>query len=48
MFRYATVSVISTVVSFSILGLLFGVFRLWSEVPTPSSPTWWRAFPPIT
>jgi putative flippase GtrA len=33
MFRYATVSVISTVVSFSILGLLFGVFRLWSEVP---------------
>ena len=34
MFRYATVSVISTVVSFSVLGLVFGVFRLWSEVPS--------------
>ena len=29
MFRYATVSVISTIVSFSVLGIVFGVFRLW-------------------
>jgi putative flippase GtrA len=34
MFRYATVSVISTAVSFSVLGIVFGVFRLWSEVPS--------------
>ena len=34
MFRYATVSVISTIVSFSVLGIVFGVFRLWSEVPS--------------
>ena len=33
MFRYATVSVVSTIISFSLLGLFFGVFRLWSEVP---------------
>ncbi|MGD0378353.1 MAG: GtrA family protein [Acidimicrobiales bacterium] len=34
MFRYATVSVISTAVSFTVLGLVFGVFRLWTEVPS--------------
>ena len=34
MFRYATVSVISTIVSFSVLGLVFGVFRVWTEVPS--------------
>jgi putative flippase GtrA len=34
MFRYATVSVISTIVSFSVLGIVFGVFRLWTEVPS--------------
>ena len=33
MFRYAAVSVVSTIISFSLLGLFFGVFRLWSEVP---------------
>ena len=33
MFRYATVSVISTAVSFTVLGITFGVFRLWTEVP---------------
>ncbi|HUY22758.1 MAG TPA: GtrA family protein [Acidimicrobiales bacterium] len=32
--RYAMVSVISTVVSFSILGLVYGVLRLWTEVPS--------------
>jgi putative flippase GtrA len=34
MFRYATVSVISTIVSFSVLGIVFGAFRLWTEVPS--------------
>ncbi len=34
MFRYATVSVISTLVSFTVLGVVFGVFRLWTEVPS--------------
>ena len=34
MFRYTMVSVISTAVSFSVLGIVFGVFRLWSEVPS--------------
>ncbi len=34
MFRYATVSVISTAVSFTVLGLVFGVFRVWTEVPS--------------
>jgi putative flippase GtrA len=32
--RYATVSIISTIVSFSVLGLVYGVFRWWSEVPS--------------
>jgi putative flippase GtrA len=34
MFRYTMVSVISTVVSFSVLFLVYGVFRLWTEVPS--------------
>jgi putative flippase GtrA len=34
MVRYAMVSVISTVVSFTVLGLVYGVLRLWSEVPS--------------
>ena len=42
LFRYTMVSVISTVVSFGVLGLVFGV----STWPTPwsarSSPTWRR------
>ncbi|HTZ10332.1 MAG TPA: GtrA family protein [Acidimicrobiales bacterium] len=32
--RYAAVSVISTAVSFSVLGLVYGVFRWWSEAPS--------------
>jgi putative flippase GtrA len=34
MFRYTMVSVISAVLSFSILGIVFGVFQLWTEVPS--------------
>ncbi len=34
MFRYTMVSVISTVVSFVTLGLVYGVFRVWTEVPS--------------
>jgi putative flippase GtrA len=34
MFRYTMVSVISTIVSFSVLGLVYGVLKLWSEVPS--------------
>ena len=30
--RYTMVSVISTVVSFAVLGLVFGVFHIWGEV----------------
>lgn len=33
LFRYTMVSVVSTVVSFAVLGILFYVLRLWSEVP---------------
>jgi putative flippase GtrA len=33
-FRYSMVSVISTAVSFFVLFLVYGVFRLWSEVPS--------------
>jgi len=32
--RYAMVSVISTILSFSLLLLVFGVLRLWTEVPS--------------
>ena len=31
--RYAMVSVVSTIVSFAVLGILYGALRLWSEVP---------------
>jgi putative flippase GtrA len=34
MFRYTMVSVISTIVSFSVLFLVYGVLRLWTEVPS--------------
>jgi putative flippase GtrA len=34
MLRYTTVSVISTVLSFTVLGIVFGVLRLWTEVPS--------------
>jgi len=33
-FRYTMVSVISTAVSFIVLALVYGVLRLWSEVPS--------------
>jgi putative flippase GtrA len=33
-FRYTMVSVISTAVSFVVLALVYGVLRLWSEVPS--------------
>jgi putative flippase GtrA len=32
LFRYTMVSVISTAVSFGVLAIVFGVFRLWGEV----------------
>jgi putative flippase GtrA len=34
MLRYAMVSVVSTILTFSVLGIVFGVFRLWTEVPS--------------
>jgi putative flippase GtrA len=34
MFRYTMVSVISTAVSFGVLFIVYGVIRLWSEVPS--------------
>lgn len=34
MFRYTMVSVISTVFGFTLLGIVFGVLHLWSEVPS--------------
>jgi putative flippase GtrA len=34
MLRYAMVSIVSTVLSFGVLGIVFGVLRLWSEVPS--------------
>jgi len=34
MFRYTMVSVVSTVVSLGVLGIVFGVAHLWSEVPS--------------
>ena len=33
-FRYTMVSVISTAVSFVVLALVYGVLRLWTEVPS--------------
>ena len=32
LFKYTMVSVVSTAVSFGVLGLVFGVFKLWGEV----------------
>jgi putative flippase GtrA len=32
LFRYTMVSVVSTIVSFGVLAIVFGVFRLWGEV----------------
>ena len=32
LFRYTMVSVVSTVVSFGVLALVFGVFHLWGEI----------------
>jgi putative flippase GtrA len=32
--RYAMASVVSTVLAFTILGIVFGVLRLWTEVPS--------------
>ena len=34
LFRYTAVSGISTMVSFAVLGIVYGVIRLWSEVPS--------------
>jgi putative flippase GtrA len=34
MFRYTMVSVISTIVSASVLAIVYGALRLWSEVPS--------------
>lgn len=34
LFRYSMVSVISTAVSFSVLFIVYGVARLWTEVPS--------------
>jgi hypothetical protein len=34
MLRYTLVSVISTVLSFTVLGIVFGVLRLWTQVPS--------------
>jgi len=34
MFRYTMVSVVSAALSFLILGIVFGVFQLWTEVPS--------------
>jgi putative flippase GtrA len=34
MFRYTMVSVITTLAGFTILGVVFGVFHLWTEIPS--------------
>lgn len=34
MFRYTMVSVISTAITFSVLAIVYGVFKLWTEVPS--------------
>jgi putative flippase GtrA len=34
MFRYVVQSAITTVVSFVVLGLVYGVFKVWTEVPS--------------
>jgi putative flippase GtrA len=45
LFRYTMVSVISTGVSLAALGLLFGVLRVWSEVPDTVLANVIAAFP---
>lgn len=45
LFRYTMVSVISTAVSLVVLGLLFGVLRVWSEVPDTVAANVVAAFP---
>ncbi|MHB1554459.1 MAG: GtrA family protein [Acidimicrobiales bacterium] len=44
-FRYTMTSVITTGVSLSVLGLVFGVLRLWSEVPSTIFANVCAAFP---
>ncbi|MDA8317354.1 MAG: GtrA family protein [Actinomycetota bacterium] len=44
-FRYTMTSVITTGVSLSVLGLVFGVFRLWTEVPSTIFANVCAAFP---
>jgi putative flippase GtrA len=34
MLRYTMVSIVSTVMTFTVLGIIFGVLRLWTEVPS--------------
>lgn len=45
LFRYTMTSVISTGVSLFVLGLVFGVLRLWSEVPSTIFANVVAAFP---
>jgi putative flippase GtrA len=44
-FRYTMTSVITTGVSLFVLGLVFGVFRLWTEVPSTVFANVCAAFP---
>lgn len=44
-FRYTMTSVITTGVSLLVLGLVFGVFRLWTEVPSTIFANVVAAFP---
>jgi|SRR5579875_52740 len=44
-FRYTMTSVISTAVSLFVLGIVFGVLRLWSEVPSTIFANVVAAFP---
>ena len=44
-FRYTMTSVISTAVSLFVLGMVFGVFRLWTEVPSTIFANVVAAFP---
>ncbi len=44
-FRYTMTSVITTGVSLTVLGLVFGVFRVWSEVPSTIFANVCAAFP---
>lgn len=45
LFRYTMVSVVSTGVSLVVLALMFGVLRLWSEVPDTVAANVVAAFP---